>query len=78
MKRVLLFLITNLAVMLVLGTAASILGVNRYLTAQRLNLGLLLGFAAVMGFGGAFVSLLLSRTRRCSRTRSPTSPTATW
>jgi heat shock protein HtpX len=62
MKRVLLFLATNLAVMLVLGTAASLLGVNRYLTAQGLNLGLLLGFAAVMGFGGAFVSLLLSRT----------------
>lgn len=62
MKRVLLFLITNLAVMLVLGTAASLLGVNRYLTAQGLNLGLLLAFAALMGFGGAFVSLLLSRT----------------
>jgi len=62
MKRIALFLATNLAVMLVLGTAASLLGVNRYLTAQGLNLGLLLGFAAVMGFGGAFVSLLMSRT----------------
>ena len=62
MKRIALFLATNLAVMLVLGTAASLLGVNRYLTAQGLNLGLLLGFAAVLGFGGAFVSLLMSRT----------------
>jgi heat shock protein HtpX len=62
MKRVVLFLVTNLAVLLVLGTVASLLGVNRYLTAQGLNLGLLLGFAAVMGFGGSFISLLMSKT----------------
>ncbi len=61
MKRVLLFIVTNLAVMLVLGIAASLLGVNRYLTANGLNLGLLLGFAAVMGFGGAIISLLMSK-----------------
>jgi heat shock protein HtpX len=39
MKRILLFVVTNLAVMLVLGIAASLLGVNRYLTANGLNLG---------------------------------------
>ncbi|MDD5295817.1 MAG: protease HtpX [Rhodocyclaceae bacterium] len=61
MKRVFLFIFTNLAVMLVLGTAASLLGVNRYLTANGLNLSLLLGFAGVMGFGGAFISLLMSK-----------------
>ena len=61
MKRILLFIVTNLAVMLVLGIAASLLGVNRYLTANGLNLGLLLGFAAVMGFGGAIISLLISK-----------------
>jgi heat shock protein HtpX len=61
MKRVLLFVVTNLAVMLVLGIAASLLGVNRYLTANGLNLGMLLGFAAVMGFGGATISLLMSK-----------------
>ncbi len=61
MKRILLFVVTNLAVMLVLGIAASLLGVNRYLTANGLNLGLLLGFAAVMGFGGAIISLLMSK-----------------
>jgi heat shock protein HtpX len=61
MKRILLFVVTNLAVMLVLGIAASLLGVNRFLTANGLNLGLLLGFAAVMGFGGAFISLLMSK-----------------
>ena len=61
MKRVLLFIATNLAVMLVLGIAASLLGVNRYLTAGGLNLGMLLGFAALMGFGGAIISLLISK-----------------
>ena len=61
MKRILLFVITNLAVMVVLGIAASLLGVNRYLTAQGLNLGMLLGFAAIMGFGGAIISLLMSK-----------------
>ena len=61
MKRIVLFVATNLAVMLVLGIAASLLGVNRFLTANGLNLGLLLGFAAVMGFGGAIISLLISK-----------------
>jgi heat shock protein HtpX len=61
MKRVFLFIVTNLAVMLVLGVAASLLGVNRYLTANGMDLGMLLGFAAVMGFGGAIISLLISK-----------------
>jgi heat shock protein HtpX len=61
MKRIFLFVATNLAVMLVLGTVASLLGVNRYLTSNGLNLGSLLGFAAVMGFGGAIISLLMSK-----------------
>lgn len=61
MKRILLFLATNLAVVLLLSVVASLLGVNRYLTANGLNPGLLLAFAAVMGFGGAFVSLLISK-----------------
>ena len=61
MKRVVLFLVTNLAVMLVLSVATSVLGVNRYLTPQGLNLGMLLGFAAVIGFGGAIISLLMSK-----------------
>ncbi len=61
MKRIVLFLATNLAVVVVLGIVASLLGVNRYLTANGLNLGALLGFAFIMGFGGAFISLLLSK-----------------
>jgi heat shock protein HtpX len=61
MKRVVLFLATNLAIIVVLSIAASLLGVNRYLTANGLNLGTLLAFAALMGFGGAFISLFLSK-----------------
>ena len=61
MKRIFLFVLTNLAVVVVLGVVASLLGVNRYLTANGLNLGMLLAFAAVIGFGGAIISLLLSK-----------------
>ena len=61
MKRIVLFVLTNLAVMVVLGVVASLLGVNRFLTANGLNLGTLLGFSLVMGFGGAIISLLLSK-----------------
>ncbi|WP_404992148.1 protease HtpX [Cupriavidus pauculus] len=62
MKRIFLFLATNLAVMLVLSFTASLLGVNRFLTANGLNLGTLLAFAALIGFGGSFISLLMSKT----------------
>ncbi|MBA3772027.1 MAG: protease HtpX [Ramlibacter sp.] len=61
MKRIVLFVLTNLAIVVVLGIVASLLGVNRYLTANGLNLGALLVFAFIMGFGGAFISLLLSK-----------------
>ena len=61
MKRIFLFVLTNLAVVVVLGVVASLLGVNRYLTANGLNLGALLGYALVMGFGGAIISLLISK-----------------
>ena len=61
MKRIALFLLTNIAVVAVLGIVASLLGVNRFLTANGLNLGSLLGFAFIMGFGGAIISLLMSK-----------------
>jgi heat shock protein HtpX len=61
MKRIILFVLTNVAIVAVLGLVASLLGVNRYLTANGLNLGLLLGYALVIGFGGAFISLLISK-----------------
>ena len=62
MKRIVLFVLTNLAVIVVLGFVSRLLGVDRYLTANGLNLGALLVFAAIMGFGGAIISLLLSKT----------------
>ena len=61
MKRIILFVLTNLAVVLVLGVVASLLGVNRYLTSNGLNLSALLGYALIMGFGGAIISLLISK-----------------
>jgi heat shock protein HtpX len=61
MKRIFLFVLTNLAVMVVLGIVTNLLGVNRYLQGSGLNLPMLLGFAAVMGFTGAIISLLMSK-----------------
>ena len=61
MKRIFLFILTNLAVVMVLGVVASLLGANRYLTAQGLNLASLLVFAFIFGFGGAIISLLISK-----------------
>jgi len=61
MKRIFLFILTNVAVVAVLGLVASLLGVNRYLTPNGLNLSALLGFALVIGFGGAIISLLISK-----------------
>ena len=62
MKRIVLFLITNIAVMVVLSITLSILGVNRFLTANGLNMGALLVFSMVVGFTGSIISLLLSKT----------------
>lgn len=61
MKRILLFVLTNVLVVAVLGVVASLLGVNRYLTANGLNFTALLGFSLVIGFGGAIISLLISK-----------------
>lgn len=61
MKRVLLFLATNLAIVFVLSITMRLLGVEPYLNAQGLDLNALLVFAAIMGFGGAFISLAISK-----------------
>ena len=61
MKRILLFVMTNVAVVAVLGLVSSIFGLNRFIGASGLNLGALLGFALVMGFTGAIFSLLISK-----------------
>ncbi|MBN8556841.1 MAG: protease HtpX [Proteobacteria bacterium] len=59
MKRILLFVLTNLAVMVVVGVVTSLLGVGRY---TGTNTGQLMVFSLVVGFSGAIVSLLMSKT----------------
>jgi heat shock protein HtpX len=61
MKRILLYLATNFAVVLLLSVVASLLGVDRFLTQNGLNLQTLLWFSLLMGFGGSFISLLVSK-----------------
>src|SRR3989475_2356105 len=61
MKRIFLFIATNLAVVLLLSVVASALGVDQFLTQNGLNLETLLWFSLVMGFGGSFISLLISK-----------------
>jgi heat shock protein HtpX len=83
MKRIVLFVLTNLGVMLVLGLAVNVLGLNRFLTANGLNLTSLLGFALVMGFGGAFISLLISKpmakwTTQLTLINGSNDPTHAW
>src|ERR687883_616746 len=62
-KRIFLFLITNIAVLLVLSITLRLLGVDRILNAQGtgLDYNSLLIMAGVIGFGGAFISLLMSK-----------------
>src|SRR3546814_5003039 len=61
MKRIALFLVTNLAVMVVLSITMNLLGVGRYLTANGIDPAQLLIFSALFGFAGAFISLLMSK-----------------
>ena len=62
MKRILLFVITNLAVVLVLSVVLNLLGLDRVMDAQTgFSYGGLLAFSAVVGFGGAIISLLMSK-----------------
>lgn len=61
MKRVFLFLVTNIAIMLVLSIMVSALGVNQFMSKNGLNLPMLLAFSAIIGFTGSFISLLISK-----------------
>jgi len=61
MKRVLLLVATNVAVMVVLSIVVSILGLDRWMTAEGIDHTSLLVMSAIFGFGGAFISLLLSK-----------------
>ena len=83
MKRVILFVLTNLAVMVVLGIVVRVLGLDRFITANGLNLGGLLAFSAVIGFLGAIVSLLMSKPMAKMSTGArvishPENPTEQW
>ncbi len=83
MKRIFYFLVTNLAIMLVLSVTMSILGVQPYLNASGLDLGNLLAFSFIIGFGGAFLSLALSKwsAKRMSGAvviKNPTTATEQW
>ncbi|MHB8763447.1 MAG: protease HtpX [Deferrisomatales bacterium] len=70
MKRVFLFLATNLAVVLVLGVVVNLLGLNRWMTQSGIQLGPLLGFAAVFGMGGSLISLAMSKWIAKASTRA--------
>jgi heat shock protein HtpX len=63
MKRIVLFLATNIAILLVLGITVRLLGIERTLEegGVGLDMGALLAFAAVFGMGGSFISLALSK-----------------
>ncbi|HHO75870.1 MAG TPA: protease HtpX [Deltaproteobacteria bacterium] len=85
MKRVFLFLVTNIAVLVVLSIVLSLLGVNRILDEKGIGLDLynLLVFAAVFGFGGSFISLAMSkwmakRLTGANVISSPRNPTEAW
>ena len=61
MKRVFLFLLTNMAVILVISVVTSLLGVNRFLTRSGINYEALLVFSVIVGFTGSFISLAISK-----------------
>ena len=62
MKRIVLFVLTNLAVMIVISVMVRVFGLDQALDAHGLNLGALLVFSAVVGFTGAIISLLMSKS----------------
>jgi heat shock protein HtpX len=85
MKRIALFLATNVAILVVLAVAANLLGLERILDEQGVGLDLpaLLGFAALFGMGGSFLSLALSkwmakRLTGAQPIREPRTPAEMW
>ncbi len=61
MKRIFLFMLTNIAIVVTLMIVMSLLGVTGYITADGLDYTALAVFSLIWGFGGAFISLALSR-----------------
>ena len=83
MKRILYFLVTNIAILLVLSVAIKVFGLEVYLSQGGLNHQGLLIIAAVMGMGGSFISLLMSKwtAKRFTGARvieQPTSEIESW
>lgn len=83
MKRIVLFLATNVAIMVVLGITVHVLGLNQFMAGGQLNLTMLLGFSAVLGFGGSFISLLISKkvakwSTGAQVIETPRNPTEQW
>ena len=62
MKRIALFVLTNVAVLVVISVVVRVFGLDRALMQEGIQLGPLLAFSAVVGFAGAIISLLLSKT----------------
>ena len=61
MKRIALFLATNIAVMVVIGLITSIFGLNRFIGPNGVDVATLMGYSLVVGFAGATISLLMSK-----------------
>ncbi len=61
MKRIVLFLLTNVLVILVISLVINLVGLRPYLTSRGIDYGALLAFCFIFGFGGALVSLAMSR-----------------
>lgn len=77
MQRIGLFIITNLAIILIASITLNLLGVNSYLEGSNLNLSSLLIFCAVFGFSGSLISLFISKwmAKRSTKTRIIDKPT---
>jgi heat shock protein HtpX len=83
MKRIILFLGTNLAILVVLSVVCRLLGIDQWLAAQGSGLSALLAFAAVFGFGGALISLAISKWMAKTAMgvqviQNPTTPAERW
>ena len=83
MKRIILFLATNFAILLVLSVVCRLLGIDQWLAQQGGSLPALLAWAAVFGFGGSFISLAISKwmaktTMGVQVIENPTTPTERW
>ena len=62
MKRIFLFLMINLMVMVTIGVLCSVFGIDRYFVGGEVDVSQLMAFSAVVGFSGSFISLLMSKT----------------